>query len=978
MPRQRLVVEASDTDKATLARLLQDTQLSFSDWFDARLSDGAATYDASVTPQNHPTEAGELLSLPELKSSTQVLSRLRSIDWSFSDASTAYLSHGLHPYPAKFIPQIPGTLISHLTLHGELVWDPFGGSGTTALEASLRRRRAISSDANPLAAMIGKAKTTTLSREEENALFGLRDRAILLSSQHDILAALEQDERTHLDQEIPPIPNISDWFHQNAIRELAIIRTLCRTLPKAASDVAAVAFSKTILKASFQDSETRYTRKSKVVAPGSVLRAFAAELDTTVAKVRRLSGQLDFRSPMFVTADSRASVIGDVPPAFIKPESVALVVTSPPYPNANDYHLYHRFRLFWLGYDPRNLAGIEIGSHLRHQKERTGLKAYLNDMEPCLRNCFLALQAGRYAVFVIGDCVYEGKSFKTSGYLAALARSQGFSVVGLVHRQIHNTRRSFIPAARRAKSESLLVLQKPPRRIKVVCEPPPYRPWPYEDILRRREAKLLLGERVILRRDGALEGHLDPFSVDRLRQLTFTHTLSTAGCGELRTWQAFLENGDAHNGRLKKDPKYVTHGIHPYKGKFYPQLAKVLFNLAGLKTGAVILDPYCGSGTVLLEAQLNGMIGRGCDINPLAVGIANAKCAILSEDPVIVDRLLVMFIERLVSPSHTGSYGLERFPDSTHDEIRRWFAQKVITKLAYCLREIDQQPVLTVKHFLRVCLSSIIRDVSQQDPRDLRIRRRKIPLVDAPVFELLAKAVREQRGRLHDFAAMSDKCPYKLYAATASLADSRHAQALSGVIADTNGVDAVITSPPYATALPYIDTNRLSLLVLEGMASRQRSPLEQDMIGSREITPRTRKDYELSLLREQSWQDIPSSTAKRVVRQLYQGNSNGRVGFRRLNMAALMFRYFRDMARSLTNVDRLLKPHSNVFLVIGDNRTLTGKGVVLIETTKVLCEVGQALGWRLNERIPITVTRENLRHSRHSITDNTVLWFSHP
>ena len=46
-----------------------------------------------------------------------------------------------------------------------------------------------------------------------------------------------------------------------------------------------------------------------------------------------------------------------------------------------DYHLYHRFRLFWLGFDPRKLAKIEIGSHLRHQKEATGFSAYLGEMK---------------------------------------------------------------------------------------------------------------------------------------------------------------------------------------------------------------------------------------------------------------------------------------------------------------------------------------------------------------------------------------------------------------------------------------------------------------------------------------------------------------------------------------------------------------------------------------------------------------------
>ena len=61
--------------------------------------------------------------------------QLQSVDWSFSDAVTSYLTHGVHPYPAKFIPQIAYNLIKILSLPGETVLDPFCGSGTTALAA---------------------------------------------------------------------------------------------------------------------------------------------------------------------------------------------------------------------------------------------------------------------------------------------------------------------------------------------------------------------------------------------------------------------------------------------------------------------------------------------------------------------------------------------------------------------------------------------------------------------------------------------------------------------------------------------------------------------------------------------------------------------------------------------------------------------------------------------------------------------------
>jgi len=62
---------------------------------------------------------------------------LDNIDWNFKTAKTQYLSHTFHPYPARFIPQIPSTFIKLFTKEGETVLDPFAGCGTTLVEAFL-------------------------------------------------------------------------------------------------------------------------------------------------------------------------------------------------------------------------------------------------------------------------------------------------------------------------------------------------------------------------------------------------------------------------------------------------------------------------------------------------------------------------------------------------------------------------------------------------------------------------------------------------------------------------------------------------------------------------------------------------------------------------------------------------------------------------------------------------------------------------
>ncbi len=85
--------------------------------------------------------------------------------WSFSEKTrkdTAYVTHGYHRYPAKFIPQIVSRLAEKYTREGDFIVDPFGGCGTTIVESKLMGRPSIAVDINPVAVLITKAKITPI------------------------------------------------------------------------------------------------------------------------------------------------------------------------------------------------------------------------------------------------------------------------------------------------------------------------------------------------------------------------------------------------------------------------------------------------------------------------------------------------------------------------------------------------------------------------------------------------------------------------------------------------------------------------------------------------------------------------------------------------------------------------------------------------------------------------------------------------
>lgn len=968
MSKTKIVIRTSQDRKDALQDALDERGVSVTEWFDEKVSEIAETYNVDC---EEPID--ELSQLRDLDDEQDIVRRIKEVNWSFTDSDTTYLSHGIHPYSAKFIPQIPHHLIKILSLKGEKVWDPFAGSGTTALEALLLGRRAVSSDVNPLSEVIGRAKTTTLTWREEKEGEELVDEIELLGSSglhfSDEFERHEDSIRKH----IPQIPNRENWFHPNVLRELAYISWKIDEIEeRALSTVARSALSKIIVKVSFQDSETRYTSKERGVKEGETLRTFAAELDSVLKKVHRLAPLLDFREARFETADLRFEKV-------VPDNSVDLIVTSPPYPNATDYHLYHRFRLFWLGHDPRKLGKKEIGSHLRHQKENTGIDQYLNEMSSCLERMWAALRPGRYAVMVVGDSVFDGETYPTADLVGEVAEKQGFSVAGLVLRDVHDTKRSFISAARRLKEEKLLILRKPstdPEEFELAG--PNYTPWKYEEGLRRREVRASVQEE--LPKDGdigeTIKVEAETLDIENLRRLTFNHEFRSDQYHPEPTWQAVVENGkESSPDSARKDPKYATHGVHKYKGKFYPQLAKSMFNLAGLSPESTVLDPYCGSGTVLLEAFLNGLTAFGLEMNPLAEKISRAKYSILQEDAYTVEKHLTKFNESL-SDLQVDSSNRDAFDDDCLDELDSWFPEPVVSKLGWISKALDDVTQSTVREFLEVCLSSIVRQISQQDPKDLRIRRRKPPIDDAPVRKLLQTKIEEQKNRILQFAKTSNFAPSDFGKASVYRADCRLAQSYreSAITAET--VDAVVTSPPYAMALPYIDTDRLSILLLYSMQSRERKEIERNLVGARNIRKSERKRYD-EKIESRDFENIKSDKAREIISTIYTLNKNADVGFRRKNKGALLYRYYSDLTSSLDRINEVVKPGGSIFFVIGDNETKAGdqKKTINIETSRVLKEMGANRNWGLVESIPITVTKEDKKHNKNSITENEIIWF---
>ncbi len=386
------------------------------------------------------------------------ITRLERINWDFTSAKTGYLTHNLHPYPAKFIPQIPNALIQELSSVGETIADFFCGSGTTLLEALQLKRHAIGIDANPLAALISRTKTTPLSdlEFEELATHQAVCRQTLeraVSKTGDLFYSGQPFRSLGW----RPSPKICDfWFEPHVVEELAELRILIDNIPsQAARELCQTAFTAIIVAVSKQDSDTRYVRREKSIEPGDAVRRYLGQLKAAIPAVREMSDLIEDRFSCHVFCADILDAPDTAP--------FDLVVTSPPYPNAYSYHLYHRTRLAWLGHDPERFKKIEIGSHRKFSAKgsnRVTPEMFHKEFESIFQWLRSRLRNRRHACFVIGDSVVNGDRVDNASLIAAAGSGAGFREVARIKRTIAPTRKAFNPKIGRIQKEHILILQK--------------------------------------------------------------------------------------------------------------------------------------------------------------------------------------------------------------------------------------------------------------------------------------------------------------------------------------------------------------------------------------------------------------------------------------------------------------------------------------------------------------------------------------
>lgn len=482
-----------------------------------------------------------------------------------------------------------------------------------------------------------------------------------------------------------------------------------------------------------------------------------------------------------------------------------------------------------------------------------------------------------------------------------------------------------------------------------------YRYYPYERELAAREVASLLRDPVLREFPDGLElvGGSDSRSAARL---TYFSGIGN-GRETFETLQSRLESA-ARFGKTRQATRYSVHGLHEYKGKFNPQVVKAILNIFNIEPGQRVLDPFCGSGTTLVECTHLGISSHGIDLNPLAVFIANAKLQALVTP---ADELWTTLRRLSISLNRTRRWSITLDDDPRSLYLQSWFDSEILEVIEIIHSKIENIGGSHAPIFFAVA-SNLLRDYSLQDPKDLRIRRRKSPLPERPFPEALLDAWTRFIERTEATQAILGT---DLPSNRAALCDVTALEP-----ADFPALfDASITSPPYAMALPYIDTQRLSLVWLNLLDPENILELEAELIGSRELRGRARKRLSSDL--EENKQYLPEAEALFCHR--IRNALGAHDGFRRKAVPILLYRYFTSMQKSFRAIRDLVRRHAPFALIVGHNHSVLGGVRYDIDTPVHLANIASGSGWTVEELIPLQTYHRYGYHMNNAINAETLV-----
>ncbi len=389
------------------------------------------------------------------------------------------------------------------------------------------------------------------------------------------------------------------------------------------------------------------------------------------------------------------------------------------------------------------------------------------------------------------------------------------------------------------------------------------------------------------------------------------------------------------------------HDWYRFVLSYPPHLVRKYIHEFGLKDGATVLDPFCGTGTTVVESKLQGVQAIGIEANPFPHFASSVKTDWHVDPELLLARAAEIaqntrsllsrqgIDDRLVSAAEKLS--LRTLPPTTARAlIRNSISPLPLHKTLILLEQINLHQLVAEHKYLILALGNALVNAIGNLRFGPEVGVGKVKR-DVPVIPAWLNQVRNMAMDVRDLQCLGYP------EAQVHLADARN----PACILTPNSIDAVITSPPYPNEKDYTRATRLESVILgfyEDMPQLRR--YKKTLLRSNTRGVYTADDDDQWVSDHTEIQRIAERIEKRRIEL---GKTSG---FEKL-YARVTKLYFGGMARHLAQLRHVLKPNARLAYVVGDQASYLQ---VLIRTGELLADIAQELGYEL-ARIDLFRTR---------------------
>ena len=376
---------------------------------------------------------------------------------------------------------------------------------------------------------------------------------------------------------------------------------------------------------------------------------------------------------------------------------------------------------------------------------------------------------------------------------------------------------------------------------------------------------------------------------------------------EVESLPVDIQNGSTYLIK-QANPNSYTHGMFKYPCKFIPEIPRWAINsFLSCKKG-VIFDPFSGSGTTLLEANINGIDAYGTEIDDIAKLIIKVKTTVLDERQTNCLEQKYSELMGVISQSDAKAFR------PRIDNLEHWFCESTINELGRMRVYIDNIDDADVRDFFRLCMVSIIKRVSNADDTSPK------PYVSGKVKKIPPTVEKEFTSVFRRYKQMITELSGIENLGRTNIIDG---DALKFLVPEK--IDLAITSPPYINAFDYGRTMRLENLWMATLTEEKLREKKSLYVGTEKINVKQEKS-ELAILEKSSllksyYYDIVEKDEKRAL---------------------IVKKFFEDMQDNLNSVYGQMNAGGKYVIVIG-NSTIRK---VNVESWKVIKEIANDIGFK--------------------------------